>query len=220
VAGAILLLVASASAVSLVVGLVHRLIPRQPSPFRVVDAAAAGGLGFAVAGVAAVAGKAATQLDPTWPSYEAAGATWPFVAGALDPASGWIVGTVLLLLILSFVDVASRGWTRWRVPLSAGLVLAGLVVAGSDGVETVSRWLAAGTVTGLLLWLAYVLVLRRHLAMLPAAAAAMAFLAIVREGMFRAFPAALPGAFTAGLLILVAGFLWSRRLTVDSQSAP
>ena len=220
VAGAILLLVASATAVSLVVGLVHRWIPRQPSPFRVVDAAAAGGLGFAVAGVAAVAGKAATQLDPTWPSYEAAGATWPLVAGALDPASGWIVGTVLLLLILSFVDVASRGWTRWRVPLSAGLLLAGLVVAGSDGVETVSRWLAAGTVTGLLLWLAYVLVLRRHLAMLPAAAAAMAFLAIVREGMFRAFPAALPGAFTAGLLILVAGFLWSRRLTVDSQSAP
>jgi hypothetical protein len=92
------------------------------------------------------------------------------------------------------------------------------VLAGSDGVETVPRWLAAGAVTGLLLWLGYVLVLRRHMALLPFAAAAMSFLSIVREGTFRAFPAALPGALTAGLLILAAGFLWSRRLAADSQS--
>ncbi len=218
VAGAILLLVASATGVSLAVGLVHRWVPRQPSPFRAADAAIAGGLGCAAAGVAAVAGKAATQLDPTWPSFEAASATWPFVAGALDPVSGWIVGTALLLLILAFVEVASSGWTRRRAAMSAALVLAGLVLAGSDGVETVPRWLAAGAVTGLLLWLGYVLVLRRHLALLPVAAAAMSFLSIVREGTFRAFPAALPGALTAGLLILAAGFLWSRRLTADSQS--
>ena len=218
VAGAILLLVASATGVSLAVGLVHRWVPRQPSPFRAADAAIAGGLGCAAAGVAAVAGKAATQLDPTWPSFEAASATWPFVAGALDPVSGWIVGTALLLLILAFVEVASSGWTRRRAAMSAALVLAGLVLAGSDGVETVPRWLAAGAVTGLLLWLGYVLVLRRHLGLLPVAAAAMSFLSIVREGTFRAFPAALPGALTAGLLILAAGFLWSRWLTADSQS--
>jgi hypothetical protein len=217
VAGAILLLVASATGVSLAVGLVHRWVPRQPSPFRAADAAIAGGLGFAAAGVAAVAGKAATQLDPTWPSFEATSATWPFVAAALDPVSGWIVGTALLLLTLTFVEVASSGWTRRRAAMSAALVLAGLVLAGSDGVETVPRWLAAGAVTGLLLWLGYVLVLRRHLALLPVAAAAMSFLSIVREGTFRAFPAALPGALTAGLLILAAGFLWSRRLTADSQ---
>jgi hypothetical protein len=187
---------------------------------RVADVAVAAGLGFAVAGVAAAAGKAAPRLDPTWPSFETAGARLPFLAGALDPISGWIVGTALLLLILAFVEVASRGWTRWRAPLSAGLLVAGLVLAGSDGVETVPRWLAAGAVTGLLLWLAYVLMLRRHLALLPVAAAAMSFLSIVREGTFRAFPGALAGALAAGLLVLIAGVLWSRRLTSDSQSAP
>ncbi|PWB70861.1 MAG: hypothetical protein C3F15_13370 [Holophagae bacterium] len=219
VAGAILLLIASATGVSLAVGLVHRWIPRQPSPLRVADVAVAAGLGFAVAGVAAAAGKAATRLDPTWPSFETAGARSPFLAGVLDPISGWIVGTALLLLILAFVEVASRGWTRWRAPLSAGLLVAGLVLAGSDGVDTVPRWLAAGAVTGLLLWLAYVLMLRRHLALLPVAAAAMSFLSIVREGTFRAFPGALAGALTAGLLVLVAGVVWSRLLTADSQTA-
>ena len=218
VAGAMLLLLASATGVSLAVGLVHRWIPRQPSPLRAVDVAVAAGLGFAVAGIAAAAGKAATRLDPTWPSFDAAGSRSPFVAGALDPVSGWIVGTVLLLLILAFVEAASRGWTRWRAPLSAGMLVAGLVLAGTDGVETVPRWLAAGAVTGLLLWLAYVLVLRRHLALLPVAAAAMSFLSIVREGTFRAFPGALAGALAAGLLVIVVGILWGRRLTGDSQA--
>jgi hypothetical protein len=105
------------------------------------------------------------------------------------------------------------------VPLSAGLLVAGLVLAGTDGAETVARWLAAGAVTGLLLWLAYVVVLRRHLALLPVAAGAMSFLSIVREGMLGAFPGALTGALTAGLLVLVAGVLWSRLLTADSQTA-
>jgi hypothetical protein len=95
-----------------------------------------------------------------------------------------------------------------------------LVLAGTDGVETVPRWLAAGAVTGLLLWLAYVMVLQRHLALLPAAAAAMSFLSIVREGTFRAFPGALSGALIAGLLVLAVGVLWSRRLTADSQAEP
>jgi len=85
-----------------------------------------------------------------------------------------------------------------------GLLLAGLVLAGSDGVETVPRWLAAGVATGLLLWLAYVVVLRRHLALLPVTAAAMSFLSVVREGTFRASPGALAGSLTAGLLVLVA----------------
>jgi hypothetical protein len=219
IAGAILLLVASATGMSLAIGLVHRWIPRQPSPLRAVDVAVAAGLGAAIAGIAAAAGKAATRLDPTWPSFEAAGARSPFLAGALDPISGWIVGTALLLLILAFVEVAARGWTRWRLPLSAGLLVAGLVLAGTDGAETVPRWLAAGAVTGLLLWLAYVVVLRRHLALLPVAAGAMSFLSIVREGMLGAFPGALTGALTAGLLVLVAGVLWSRLLTADSQTA-
>ncbi|HQP44631.1 MAG TPA: CPBP family intramembrane metalloprotease, partial [Thermoanaerobaculales bacterium] len=152
VAGAVLLLVASATAMALAIGLVHRWVPRQPSPFRVADAAVAGGLGLAVAGAAAAAGRAAAPLDPTWPAFDAAGAASPFLAAALDPITGWIAGTALLLLILTFVEVASRSWTRWRVALSVGLVLAGLVLAGSDGVETVPRWLAAGLVTGLLLW--------------------------------------------------------------------
>jgi hypothetical protein len=101
--------------------------------------------------------------------------------------------------------------------MSAALLAAGLVLAGTDSVETVPRWLAAGAVTGLLLWLSYVLVLRRHMALLPAAAAAMSFLSIVREGTFRAFPGALGGALTAGVLVLIIGALWSRRLTADSQ---
>jgi len=220
VAGAILLLVASATGVSLAVGLVHRWVPRQPSPFRAADAAVAGGLGFIVAGVAAAAGRAAAPLDPTWPSFDAASAVSPFLAGALDPIAGWIAGTSLLLLILTFVEVATSGWTRRRVALSVGLLLAGLVLAGSDGVETVPRWLAAGVATGLLLWLAYVVVLRRHLALLPVTAAAMSFLSVVREGTFRASPGALAGSLTAGLLVLVAGFLWSRLLTADSQAPP
>jgi hypothetical protein len=68
------------------------------------------------------------------------------------------------------------------------------------------------------LWLAYVLVLRHQLALVPAAAAVMTGLSVLRQGFFRAFPAALIGSLVAAMLIFAVGVLWSRRLTADSQT--
>jgi hypothetical protein len=161
--------------------------------------------------------RSAAPLDPTWPAFEAAGARWPYVAAALDPIGGWISGTALLLLVLATADRLSSGWTSRKGATAALLLVAGVVVAGVDGGETVVRWLAAGVTTGVVLLLAYALVLRRQLALLPVAAAVMAVVSTLRQGTFQAFPGALSGALTATVLIFALGVVWSRMLTSDSR---
>jgi hypothetical protein len=217
-AGSLLAIVAIATGVALAIGMAHRWVVPQSGTLTGIDLAAGAGLGVAAAGIAAVASHAVEPLDPTWPPLAAAAAVSPLAAGALDPIFSWIVGSALLLLIVAAADRLSAGWTRRRAPAAVALVLAGLVVAGSDGGASVARLLAGGVAAGIVLVLAYALVLRRSVALLPVAAAAMAFVSTLRAGALRGYPTALAGAVAAAILILLIGALWSRRLASDSRA--
>ncbi len=216
VAGAVIALLGVAIGVALNVGFVHRWIPAQPGGGRAGSLSAGAALGALVAGVIALGSSLAPSVEPTWGAYATAGTIVPLIAAALEPISSWITSATLVMLMLGLVHAVSRGWTRARVPLAALLVVAGLILAGSAGVETVPAWLAAGVAVGVLLLAAYLLVLRFHLALVPVAAAAVAILGALHEGVLGTYPGALAGSVVAALLVAVLAAYWFGRLTRDT----
>ena len=102
------------------------------------------------------------------------------------------------------------------------MVLFGLVVTGSEGVETVPLWLLEGVLTGLVLVSVWVLVFRHHPALVPLVTAAGTALAALREAVIGAYPGATPGSTIGAIGVVAASVWWFRRLTRDSalHSAP
>jgi hypothetical protein len=95
------------------------------------------------------------------------------------------------------------------VPPVVVLILLGLVVAGSN-IETLPSWLLSGVVLGVLLTAGYTFLLRHQPELLPIAIGTIAILAALKEGLRQAYPASLPGAITASILIATAAWLWSK----------
>ncbi len=215
-AGILLALIASATGIAMSLGLVHRWVPRQPPGPTPLQLAGGCGLGLALSGLGVLLSLITPRMEPLWPSFEAAGARWPLLAAALDPITGWVAGTALVVLVINFVDTLSSGHRRWRPLLFVALAGTGFVIAGVADVPSISRWITAGVLTGAALIASYLLVLRSHVALLPVTTAAIGSLATVREGLFRAYPGALLGSILGAVVIAAAGVLWSRTMTRDA----
>ncbi len=217
VAGGLMVLIASSVGVALTIGMIHRWVPEQPRTGGIRALVPGAALGAALAGLSAIATRVLPPLDAAWPSFESAGARWPFLAAVIDPIGGWIAGTTVFLLVFAAVDAVARRWTKGQVPVLLGLIVTGFAIAGADGVSSLPRWIAAGLVTGLVLSGTYLFVIRRHMVLVPVAAAVLTALAMVREGLLRAYPGALAGSIVAALLIVALGFLWAHRMTADAS---
>jgi len=165
-------------------------------------------LGGFIAGMGAAASALVPQPLPAWPSFEAASTALPMLGVVVGTLSGWIMQTVLLLLVFSVMHMATQGWNKNRVTWLALVLLLGLVLAGTHSIETVPYWLAQGVAIGVAVLAVYVLVLRHCLVVLPLASGAVAALETVRQGVLRAFPGALTGAICATLFLLVGAVGW------------
>ena len=93
------------------------------------------------------------------------------------------------------------------------------MVTGSEGVESLLLWTLEGGLTGLVLLVVWVLVLRHHPALVPLATATGAVLGTLREAVVGAYPGASAGSVIGALLMIVISVWWLRRLTVDSAFA-
>ncbi|MBN2369985.1 MAG: CPBP family intramembrane metalloprotease [Vicinamibacteria bacterium] len=215
--GSFLSLIVGGGAIGLLVGLVHRWSPPQPGGDRMRSIAAAIGLGGMLACLGALVRMLGSDTTPFWASYQAAGAYLPWLAMTTGPAGSWISGTALLLFGLTAVHAGTRGWSRRRMPFALLIVILGFSVASGGGVESVGRWLVSGLVAGVVLLFTYAIVLRHHLALVPAVTGVVAILAILREGAFRAFPGSLGGSLLGAAVIVVLSWLWFNRLTADSR---
>jgi hypothetical protein len=160
----------------------------------------------------ALAGFLAPSLRPYWAQYTAAGNYLPLLDASLDPVGRFIMQTALLLLVVVAVDRFTNGWTRKRELFSVLVILLGMILAGARSVETLPVWLLSGLLTGVLLLLAYIFVLRFNLALVPLAVSVMILLGEVKQGMAQPIPAALPGAAIAIVLTVLFAFYWQRKL--------
>ncbi len=215
IAGGLIGVLFIAFALALVIGFVQKW-RREQTPIETSQAFAWGpALGALIAGVTALTVYFAPSLKPTWAAYDAAGTFLPLLETALDPLSQFLTQSTILLLVFTAMDRFTLGWTKRKVLFSVLLILVGLMMTGARSVETLPFWLLSGLAMGIILLLAYLFVLRFHLALVPLAAGAITVLAALKQGMYQAVPAALPGALIAAVLIGLVAFYWFKQLAQE-----
>ena len=221
IVGGLIAMTGMAAVSALLIGLAHRMLPRQPTENAGASIAAGFGLGAILAGLGALGLWMAPSPLPLWPSFGGAGNSVPLFASALGPLSSWITSTALFLLVITILYAFTGGWRRRQPVASVFIILLGLVVTGSEGVESIPMWLLEGALTGLVLLAIWIWVLRHHPALTPLVTAAGAILAAMRSALIGAYPGAAAGSVIGALLVLTAAVWWFRRLSADSvfQSA-
>lgn len=218
--GGLIAVTAVAAVSALLIGLAHRWLPPQLAADRRSGVAAGLGLGAVISGLGAAAAALAPATMPDWPSFAGAADWSPAVTAATGPLESWLMGTALMLAVVAAVTAFTEGWRRRRTAASALLLALGLVVAGSDGVESLPRWLAEGLLIGLVLLAAWVVVLRHRPALVPLATGAGAILGALRQAVVAPFPGAAGGAFAGAVLVLAAAVWWVTRIGFDTVSRP
>ncbi|MCI0697231.1 CPBP family intramembrane metalloprotease [candidate division KSB1 bacterium] len=169
-------------------------------------------LGISIAGLLALAGFLAPSVQPQWARYDAAGNFLSLLDASLDPVGRFVMQTALLLLVIVAVDRFTNGWSRKKVLFSALVILLGMIMAGARSVETIPVWLLSGLLTGGLLLLAYIFVLRLNLALIPLAVSVMILLGEVKQGIAQPIPAARSGAIIAIVLTALFALYWLKKL--------
>ncbi len=210
-----------AAVTSLLIGLVHRWLPRQATSTRGRDIAAGFGLGALVSGLGALGAAVSPAKLPSWPDFGGAADTVPVLAAALGPVSSWVTRTALVLLVLAVIQAVTSGWQRRLGAGSAILVGLGFVITGSGGVETVPLWLAEGAIAGLVLLAVWAMVLRHQPSLVPLVTGAGAVLSAIHDVIVNAFPGAAAGSLIGAVLVTAAAVWWYRRLAQrdDSENA-
>jgi hypothetical protein len=214
--GGLIAMTAIGAVSSLLIGLAHRMLPRQPHIALAPSAAAGFGLGAILAAIGAAGMRLTPSTMPVWPNVGSAGDVLPMVGAAIGPFSSWVTGTALFLLAVAVFNSFTDGWRRRQPQASLFLILLGLVVTGSEGVETIPLWLLEGALTGLVLLAVWVLVLRHHPALVPTVTASGAVLGSIREAIIGAYPGAAAGSMIGAVAIVAASWWWLKRLTSDS----
>ncbi len=206
-----------AASVALIIGFVHAHQGPQAQPGGTRLILWGISLGTLAAGLGALMAWAAPSLSPSWAQYAAVGGYLPVLAAGLGPLPGYIISATLFLLVFTAVDRFTRGWRHRRGLFSAALVLLGLVITGAGSIESLPFWLVSGLLAGGTLLLAYLLVLRFHIALIPLALAAMVILDELQQALYQAHPAAIPGAIAAAILMGGLAVFWVRKLGAGDQ---
>ena len=105
-------------------------------------------------------------------------------------------------------------WTKKKVYAVILLLLIGLITSALDSVLSIPFWLVSGLVMGIIYLILYLFVFRYQLALIPIAFGVMVMLAELKQGIMNAFPAALPGAILAIILIGLFSYYWYKKLTI------
>ncbi len=172
-------------------------------------------LGLAIGAISAAARAAGALVNtrgPLWPSYAGATSFVPFAAAALNPTVTMLTRTVFFLLVVAAVNWMTAGWRRRRVSAGVLLAVVGGVLGAAGSPMNLTPWLASAAAIGAVLVVAYVLVLRHDVSVVPLAVAVMTIAGTLREGWAAPFPGAVAGAIAGVILMGLAAFWWFREL--------
>jgi hypothetical protein len=203
------------SAVSaLVIGFITSWMRGQSQPRGSMIYIGAGwGLGLLIAGLSSVVSALfKPSLEPLWADLSALSYYIPLLRDGLHPISGYILGTTLILLIITAIDNFTRGWAQKRIIFAILIVLMGFVVAG-DSIESITFYIISGLISGIIYLLAYIFVFRYNLCLIPLAIGAGVMVDILRQGIMNAYPYAIPGAVLAVVAIGCVSVYWYKLLS-------
>jgi len=144
-----------------------------------------------------------STFQPAWPATTAAATMMPILAATIENANGFIINTVLFLLVFGFIDRLTNGGYHKRVFAIGMLFLFGALTANSNASGIIETWLIAALVSGITTVAIYWLVIRHDLAVIPIFVATAIVINLLPTGT-EPYPGALAGNLLA---IIVVGAL-------------
>jgi hypothetical protein len=191
IAGALVGALLQALLFALVMGYLARMIPKPANGSDLHSWIRAASVAVVLAGVmAGFASWFGPDLSPEFADYKPATAYLPWISGILSGTQTWVIATAVMLLAFGMLEQISHAGNRRRGVTAVLCIVLGLVLTGTEAVETVGYWFLSGSVFGLLLWLAYRYILRSDLAVVPIAVGITLILNSVVEAASAAFPLA------------------------------
>ncbi|HUV12338.1 MAG TPA: hypothetical protein VMY18_01780 [Acidobacteriota bacterium] len=169
-------------------------------------------LGGIALGLEAVTSLFTSQSLPRWPSFGPASSYSAVLAAGIAPISAFLRSTVLLLLAVGFVTRISAGLRNGTVIRLLSFVVLGVFLAGASGIESISGWLAAGTVSGILLAVVYNYVLADCWEAVPVAIGTLTVFSLIQQAAFHAYPGAVVGSGIGIIIVSVLAVFWERSL--------
>jgi hypothetical protein len=140
--------------------------------------------GFFVAGVQGLAGAMATQDFPRSARYTIENAWLPWLDAPLRSVAAPILGVVVTIIALHWLERWTDGWRRHRLTVYMGLTIATAAVA-SLRADDLSAVVVSGLVGGALYTLLFATVLRYDLRLVPSFVAANAIVRIVGNALLK-----------------------------------
>jgi hypothetical protein len=156
---------------------------------------------------------AAWLRTPAWAQtsdVSSLGSYLPLMDVAIDPLTGLLTRIAVVATFLAGVSLITHGWTSRRIVGILALLVIGFLGAGAPAGANVAGWAAAGAILAIGLVVAYVLLLRADLTMVPIALGTMVAVGALARGAQRVFPGALAGSVIAVLVIGAAAW-WAFR---------
>ncbi len=169
-------------------------------------------LGLGVLGVLGLAGSALGRGLPPWSAYSPASAVAPWLGAALAPLAGYLVLTLLTLLIVTAANTLTAHWTRRQAAAGVALVLVGALLAPGTSPDDLLSWAVLSLLSGALLLGAYLWVLRDRPALVVLAAAAMTVPGILDRGLDQAYGGALLGSLLGAAAVSYIAWRWFAHL--------
>ncbi len=169
------------------------------------------GVGF-LGGVASVGTLFGRSLPP-WSAYGPADAMVPWLTAALGPVPAYLLLTVVAMLVITSVNALTGGWARRRVVGAIALILVGALLAPGPSRDTLASWAVSGLLSGALLLVAYIWVLRSYPALVVLSTAALIVPGVVERGFERAYGGALVGSLVGVAAVAFVAWRWFRLLS-------
>jgi Type II CAAX prenyl endopeptidase Rce1-like len=164
---------------------------------------------------AAVAFASTWLRTPSWAhtaDMSSMGTFVPVLDVTLDPLSGLITRTAIIVTFLAGVNLITYGWTRRRALGAMALIVIGFLAGGPPIGSHLGGWAVSGLVLAAGLVVAYIFLLQADLTMVPIALATMIAVGTIVRGAQQPFPGALPGAILGAIGIALLAWWMFRAL--------
>lgn len=167
-------------------------------------------LGLTSAGVMSLRDALLPDLEPFWPESGNLDGAVPFLGYLVSPLTSLLILGTLFLFVFSSVNYLSRGWTRHRFLFASGLVIFGLVLTGTMGAAGILSWLATGLLSGVVLLVLYLFLIRHNPVMVVPATAAIMVLGQAREAWVLTGILPWAGAAAGTVFVVLLTWFWCR----------
>ncbi|MGB8468442.1 MAG: type II CAAX endopeptidase family protein [Candidatus Babeliales bacterium] len=160
-----------------------------------------------------------TTYKPVIPDYLHASMYIPALSVLLVLATQYISSTLTLWCVYATVDSISYGWQRRKHLALLFCIIAGALLQGYSGIDSIHKWIIMSSVSAALIAVSYVVCIRFDRALIPVANAARMIGVCIAPLMWQAYPGALFGHALFCLLLIPGSIYWMQLIDEHEQSA-